>query len=91
LGQETDDHKDGVHDKEAAVLQTGNGDSEESDNEDVEAQDDDVGRCHEEDGRPEVELFDLNLNDPILCCLFQKARPFFSYETLQLLGFEMCE
>ena len=71
LSQEADDHKDGIHDKEAAVFQTGNGNSEESNDEDVEAQDDDVGRGHEEDGWPEAEFFDLKsiwMNKSLVDC-----------------------
>ena len=47
LSEEANDHEDGVGHQKAAVLQSGNGDADEADNEDVEAEDDDVGRGDE--------------------------------------------
>lgn len=43
LSKEADDHEDGVGHQKASVLQSGNGDADEANDEDVEAKDDDVG------------------------------------------------
>ena len=59
LANEGDGHEDGVHDQQAAVLQPGDGDAEEADEENVDAEDDDVHGHHEEHFIPEVELFNL--------------------------------
>ena len=48
LSEEADDHENGVGHQQASVLQSGNGDADESDDENVEAEDDDVGGCDEE-------------------------------------------
>ncbi len=59
LSEEADDHQNSIGHQKASVFKSGNGDSDEADNKNVEAEDDDVGRCDKEHFRPEVEFFNL--------------------------------
>ena len=59
LRQKADDHQDGVCDEKAAILEAGNGNSDEAHDEDVEAENDNVSGGDEEHLGPKVQLFDL--------------------------------